>query len=175
MDGSSLLIIRGLVGVAIGILAVSWPGITIAVLVGVFGLYAILDGLTNLVLGLMRTRGQDRSWAHAVQGVIGIAAGVLTFLWPGVTALALVLFIGAWAIMTGVFEIIAAIRLRRYISGEWLLALSGVMSLAFGVLVFAFPGAGAVSIAWLLGIYAAAGGLVLIMLGLRLRSMMLVR
>jgi uncharacterized membrane protein HdeD (DUF308 family) len=175
MDGSSLLIIRGLVGVAIGILAVSWPGITIAVLVGVFGLYAILDGLTNLVLGLRRTRGQDRSWAHAVQGVIGIAAGVLTFLWPGVTALALVLFIGAWAIMTGVFEIIAAIRLRRYISGEWLLALSGVMSLAFGVLVFAFPGAGAVSIAWLLGIYAAAGGLVLIMLGLRLRSMMLVR
>jgi uncharacterized membrane protein HdeD (DUF308 family) len=175
MDGSSLLIIRGLVGVAIGILAVSWPGITIAVLVGVFGLYAILDGLTNLVLGLMRTRGQGRSWAHAVQGVIGIAAGVLAFLWPGVTALALVLFIGAWAIMTGVFEILAAIRLRRYISGEWLLALSGVMSLAFGVLVFAFPGAGAVSIAWLLGIYAAAGGLVLIMLGLRLRSMMLVR
>jgi uncharacterized membrane protein HdeD (DUF308 family) len=174
MDGSSLLIIRGLVGVAIGILAVAWPGITIAVLVGVFGLYAILDGITNLVLGLMRTRGQGRSGAQVLQGVVGVAAGVLTFLWPGVTALALVLFIGAWAIMTGAFEIIAAIRLRRYISGEWLLALSGVMSLVFGVLVFAFPGAGAVSIAWLLGVYAAAAGIVLIMLGMRLRSAVLV-
>jgi uncharacterized membrane protein HdeD (DUF308 family) len=172
MDPSSLLLIRGLVGVAIGILAVAWPGLTIAVLVSVFGLYAILDGITNLVLGLTRTHGQLRSWAHAFQGVVGILAGGLTFLWPGVTTLALVLFIGAWAIVTGTLEIIAAIRLRRFIKGEWLLALSGAMSLLFGVLVFAFPGVGAVSIAWLLGIYAAAAGLVLITLGLRLRSAM---
>ena len=172
MDPSSLLLIRGLVGVAIGILAVAWPGLTIAVLVSVFGLYAILDGITNLVLGLTRSHGQGRSWAHAFQGVVGILAGGLTFLWPGVTALALVFFIGAWAIVTGTFEIIAAIRLRRYIKGEWLLALSGAMSLLFGVLVLAFPGVGAVSIAWLLGIYAAVAGLVLITLGLRLRSAM---
>jgi uncharacterized membrane protein HdeD (DUF308 family) len=134
MDPSSLLILRGLVGVAIGILAVAWPGITIAILVGVFGLYAILDGITNLALGLTRSHGRGRSWAHALQGIVGIVAGGLTFVWPGVTAFALVVFIGAWAVVTGAFEIVAAIRLPRYIRGEWLLALSGIMSLSFGAL-----------------------------------------
>jgi uncharacterized membrane protein HdeD (DUF308 family) len=173
MDASSFLLIRGIVGVAIGILAIVWPGITIAVLVGIFGLYAILDGVTNLVLGLTRTRTHGRSWALAVQGIVGIGAGVVAFLWPGITALALVLFIGAWAIVTGIFEIVAAIRLRQFIKGEWLLALSGVMSVVFGILVIRFPGAGAVGIAWVLGIYAAAAGMVLIALGLRLRSQVL--
>lgn len=151
----------------------AWPGVTIAVLVAIFGVYAILDGITNLILGLNSTRREGRSWPHALQGLVGIGAGVLTFVWPGITALVLVLFIGAWAVMTGVFEIAAAVRLRRYIAGEWLLALSGVMSVVFGVLVFAFPRAGAIGIAWVLGIYAAAAGIVLIALGLRLRSMAL--
>jgi uncharacterized membrane protein HdeD (DUF308 family) len=167
------LLIRGFVGVLIGILAVAWPGITIAVLVAIFALYAVIDGVTNLILGLTRTRTHGRSWALSLQGVAGIVAGVLTFIWPGITALVLVLFIGAWAIVTGGFEIAAAILLRRHIRGEWLLALSGVMSVLFGALVFAFPGAGAVGIALVLGIYAAAGGIVLIALGLRLRSLAL--
>jgi uncharacterized membrane protein HdeD (DUF308 family) len=174
MDGSSFLLIRGIVGVAIGILAVLWPGITIAVLVGIFGLYAILDGITNLMLGFSRRRVQSGWWVHLLQGIFGIAAGVLALLWPGVTALVLVLFIGAWAIVTGTLEIIAAVRLRRVITGEWLLALSGCLSVLFGILVFAFPGAGAVGIAWVLGIYTAAAGLVLIALGLRLRTAPLV-
>jgi uncharacterized membrane protein HdeD (DUF308 family) len=174
MDGSSFLIIRGIVGVVIGILAVAWPGITIAVLVAIFAAYAILDGLSNLMLGLSRASAHGRSWAQSLQGLVGIAAGVLTFIWPGVTALALVLFIGAWAILTGVFEVVAAIRLRQYIRGEWLLALSGTMSVLFGMLVVAFPGAGAFGIAWILGIYAAATGIVLIALGVRLRSYALV-
>ena len=173
MDVSTFLLIRGLVGVLIGILAVTWPGMTIAVLVIIFGLYAVVDGVTNLVLGLSRSRTHGRSWALSLQGVAGIVAGVLTFIWPGVTALVLVLFIGAWAIVTGGFEIAAAVLLRRHIRGEWLLALSGVMSVLFGVLVFAFPGAGAVSMALVLGIYAAAGGIVLIALGMRLRSLAL--
>jgi uncharacterized membrane protein HdeD (DUF308 family) len=170
MNGSSFLLIRGIVGVAIGALAILWPGITLAVLVGIFGFYAILDGITNLMLGLSRREPPTGSWAQAVQGVFGVCAGVLALLWPGVTALVLVLFIGAWAIVTGVLEIIAAVRLRRVISGEWLLALSGCMSVLFGILVFAFPGAGAVSIAWILGVYTVAAGMVLIMLGLRLRT-----
>jgi uncharacterized membrane protein HdeD (DUF308 family) len=170
MNGSSFLLIRGIVGVAIGALAILWPGITLAVLVGIFGFYAILDGITNLMLGLSRREPHTGSWAQAVQGVVGVCAGVLALLWPGVTALVLVLFIGAWAIVTGVLEIIAAVRLRRVISGEWLLALSGCMSVLFGILVFAFPGAGAVSIAWILGVYTVAAGMVLIMLGLRLRT-----
>jgi uncharacterized membrane protein HdeD (DUF308 family) len=171
MDGSTFLLIRGVVGVVIGMLAITWPGLTIAALVGIFGLYAVIDGVTNLMLGFSRLRAPGPSWPHALQGVAGIVAGVLAFVWPGVTALVLVLFIGAWALVTGVLEIAAAIRLRREIKGEWLLALSGVLSVAFGVLVFAFPSAGAVGIAWVLGIYAAAAGMVLIALGLRLRSL----
>jgi len=170
MDVSTLLIVRGVVGLGIGVIAFVWPGVTIAALVVIFGCYAFIDGVTNLILGLTKTRTHGRSWAMAVQGIVGIAAGVLTFLWPGVTALALVIFIGAWAIVTGIFELVAAIRLRKIIRGEWLLALSGIMSIIFGVLVFAFPGAGAVGIAWILGAYSAAAGIILIMLGVRLRT-----
>jgi uncharacterized membrane protein HdeD (DUF308 family) len=168
MDG--LLIVRGIVGLVFGLVAFASPGITIAALVVMFGAYAFIDGVTNVVLGLSRRPGRRRSWATAIQGIVGVVAGVLAFIWPGVTALVLVVFIGAWAIVTGLFEIAAAIKLRKEISGEWLLALSGLMSLAFGLLVFAFPGAGAVAIAWVLGAYAMAGGAVLIALGIRLRS-----
>ena len=98
---------------------------------------------------------------------------MLTFFWPAVTAIALVFFIGSWAIVTGAFEVAAAFRFRKEITGEWLLALSGVLSVAFGILVFLFPCAGAVGIAWVLGAYAVAGGIILIMLGVRLRSAVL--
>jgi uncharacterized membrane protein HdeD (DUF308 family) len=169
MDGSTLLIVRGLVGLVIGIIACSFPGVTIAAVVVIFGFYALIDGVTNLVLGLPRTCTHGRSWATAVQGIVGIAAGILSLFWPAVTALVLVIFIGAWAIVTGIFELIAAVRLRTIIQGEWMLALSAVLSIAFGVLVFAFPGAGAVGISWVLGAYSAAAGIILIMLGVRLR------
>src|SRR5258708_35970525 len=105
MEASSWLIVRGVTGVLIGILAFLWPGITIAVLVGVFAAYAIIDGFTNLFLGLSHMPGQGRSWAMVAQGVLGVAAGVLTLIWPGATALVLIFFIGAWAVGTGVFEI----------------------------------------------------------------------
>jgi uncharacterized membrane protein HdeD (DUF308 family) len=154
----SLMLIRGIASIVIGILAVGWPGMTIALLIGIFGAYAIIDGITNLFIGFSPARAGGRSWAYVAQGLVGIAAGVLTFLWPGVTALALVFFIAAWAVATGVIEIVAAIRLRKVIQGEWLLALSGALSVAFGVLVFAFPAAGAVGIAFVLGIYAIAAG-----------------
>lgn len=165
MDASTFLIIRGIVSITLGVMAMAWPGITLIALVGIFAAYAVLDGIATLMLGI-----RDKSWAYIAHGVIGLAAGVLTFIWPSVTALALVFFIGAWAIVTGALEMAAAVRLRRVIKGEWLLALSGIMSLLFGVLVFAFPGAGAVGIAWVLGIYAAAAGFVLVTLGLRMRT-----
>jgi uncharacterized membrane protein HdeD (DUF308 family) len=170
MDG--LLIVRGIVGVVFGLVAFAWPGITIAAVVVIFGAYAVIDGVTNLFLGLSRRSGHGRSWATVLQGIVGIAAGVPAFIWPGITALVLAIFIGAWAIVTGLFETAAAIKLRKEITGEWLLVLSGLMSVAFGVLVFAFPGVGAVGIAWVLGAYAMAGGIVLIALGVRLRSRM---
>ena len=170
MLGSTFLIIRGVVGIVVGVLAFLWPGLTIAVLVGIFALYALIDGVTNLILGMARSSRYGRSWALIVEGLVGIAAGVLTFFWPGITALALVWFIAAWAVVTGVFEIAAAIRLRRVLTGEWLLMVSGLLSIVFGGLVFAFPAAGAVGIAWVLGAYAAATGAILIVLGIRLRS-----
>jgi uncharacterized membrane protein HdeD (DUF308 family) len=170
MDTSTFLLVRGIVGIVIGVVAFAWPGVTIAALVVIFGVYALIDGITNLILGVTRTSTHGRSWAYALQGLVGVAAGVLTFFWPVVTAFALVVFIGAWAMVTGIFEIVAAIRLRKVIEGEWMLALSGVMSLVFGCLVFAFPDAAAVGISWALGAYAAAAGVVLIVLGVRLRS-----
>jgi uncharacterized membrane protein HdeD (DUF308 family) len=173
MDPSALLIVRGVVGVVVGVVAFAWPGLTLAALVAIFGVYASIDGVTNLMLGLTRTRARGRSGAHTLQGIVGIAAGVMTFLWPGVTALVLVFFIGAWAVVTGAFEIAAAIRLRKVITGEWLLALSGILSVLFGILVFAFPAAGAVGISWVLGAYAGVAGFVLIALGIRLRSELL--
>jgi uncharacterized membrane protein HdeD (DUF308 family) len=169
MDGSSLLIIRGIVGVVIAIVAFAWPGVTIAALVVIFGAYALIDGVMNVMLGVTRSAG-GRSWMHALQGVVGIGAGLLTFIWPGVTALVLIFFIASWAIVTGVIEVAAAIKLRKEITGEWLLALSGLLSIAFGALVFAFPFAGAVGISWVLGTYAMVGGVLLIALGVKLRS-----
>jgi uncharacterized membrane protein HdeD (DUF308 family) len=172
MEGaSSLLLIRGILGVVIGFIAFAWPGVTIAVLVGIFAVYAILDGITNLFLGLRKSPERGRSAAQVLQGIVGIAAGVLTALWPGITALALIWFIGAWAVVTGALEIGAAIRLRKVISGEWMLVFSGVLSIVFGILVFAFPAAGAVGISWILGAYTAAAGFILIALAVRLRTM----
>jgi uncharacterized membrane protein HdeD (DUF308 family) len=170
MDGPTLLLIRGIVGLVIGVLAFAWPGVTIAVLVGIFGVFAIVDGITNLMVGVSRRRPISHPWAHILQGIVGICAGVLTFLWPGLTALVLITLIGAWAIVTGVLEIVAAIRLRREITGEWLLALSGILSILFGLIVFAFPGLGAIGIAWTLAAYAVAAGITLIALGIRLRA-----
>jgi uncharacterized membrane protein HdeD (DUF308 family) len=173
MEGSpSLLLIRGILGVAVGLIAFAWPGITLAVLVGIFAAYVILDGITNIFVGMRQSPARGRSWAQVVQGLVGIAAGVLTLLWPGITALALVWFIGAWAIVTGALEIAAAIRLRRVISGEWMLGFSGLLSIVFGMLVLAFPAAGAVGISWILGAYAAAAGVILIALAIRLRTQM---
>jgi len=172
MDGSSLLIVRGIVSVVIGIVAFVFPGVTIAALVVIFGIYAVIDGVTNLMIGLTRRAGHGSPWLHALQGVAGIGAGVLTFVWPGVTALALIFFMGAWAIVTGALELVAAIKLRKEIHGEWLLALSGLLSIAFGLLLLLFPFAGAVGISWVLATYAMVGGFVLIALGVRLRSVL---
>jgi uncharacterized membrane protein HdeD (DUF308 family) len=170
MDASNFLILRGAVGLAIGVIAMAWPGITLLALAGIFALYAFLDGVTNLMLGISRARRHERSWSRVIQGLVGVAAGIVTFLWPSATVLALVMFIAAWAIVTGALELVAAIRLRKVIEGEWLLVFSGVMSIVFGSVIFALPGPGAVAIALILGMYAAASGIVLITLGIRMRT-----
>lgn len=162
-------IIRGLVAVAFGVLAFLAPALGIAVLVALFGAWALVDGVTGLVGGI-QSRGRDRSWWLSIlEGIVGIVAGVFAFLFPVQAAGALILIIAAWAIITGVFEIVAAIRMREQIKGEFWLGLAGVASILYGVVIFLFPAAGALSIVWLIGSFAIAFGVFLLILGWRLR------
>jgi uncharacterized membrane protein HdeD (DUF308 family) len=164
------LVIRGVVGILMGILTFLWPGITIAAIVIVFGAYALIDGVVNLA-GVFKAREKDEPWwALLIEGLVGIIAGLTALFWPAITALALVFVIAAWALVTGIFEIVAAVRLRRYIEGEWILALSGVASVLFGLLLATFPIAGAVALAFWFGAYSIVFGGLLISLGIRLRN-----
>jgi uncharacterized membrane protein HdeD (DUF308 family) len=164
------LVIRGLLAIAFGVLTFIWPGITLAVLVLLFGAYALIDGVMNLAGLFTGSRPEERWWALLLEGIAGIAAGLITFFVPGITALALVFVIAAWAFVTGIFELVAAVRLRKQISGEWLLVLSGIASLILGVLFAAVPIAGALAVAFTVGVYAIIFGVLMLSLGLRLRS-----
>jgi uncharacterized membrane protein HdeD (DUF308 family) len=162
--------LRGLAGILFGIITFFAPGISLAALVLLFGVYALVDGVLAIV-SAVRRRGADRWWLLLLEGLVGIAAGVLTFLWPGLTALALLYVIAAWALVTGAFEIAAAIRLRKAITGEWLLALSGIFSIALGILLVLFPGPGALAVTIWIGAYAFVFGALLFVLGLRLKGL----
>lgn len=164
------LVIRGVAGILLGVITIVAPAITFQALVLLFGAYALIDGVTGFAGAWRAARARDRWGALLLQGIAGIITAAVTILWPGITALALMLLIAAWAIVTGVLQIIAAIRLRRHISGEWLLALGGILSVAFGVLVTIAPLAGALVIAIWVGAYALVFGVLLIGLGFKLRS-----
>jgi uncharacterized membrane protein HdeD (DUF308 family) len=166
-----VLAIRGVAAILFGIAAFVWPGITLTVLVLLFGAYALVDGIFAVVAGISVRKEQERWWLMVLEGVVGIIIGVLTFLYPSITALVLLYFIAAWAIVTGAFEIAAAIRLRREIEGEWLLALAGIASLIFGVLLVIQPGAGALALIWLIGAYAIVFGILMLVLAFRLRGL----
>ena len=133
MAGSSSLIIRGIIGVIFGIVAFVWPGLTLAALVLLFGAYALLDGIADIAYGISGARSGGHSWALLLAGIVGIGAAIVTFLWPAITLLVLVMVIGIWAVIRGVLQLVAAVRLRNIISGEWLLVLSGVLSIALGI------------------------------------------
>ena len=164
--------LRGAAALLFGLLALIWPGVTVLVLVALFGAYALVDGAFALGIAIFGRRdgGGSRGWL-IVEGIAGILAGILTFAWPGVTALVLLWLIAAWALVTGVLEIVAAVRLRREIQGEWVLALSGVLSVLFGILLIVWPGAGALAVVFLIAIYAIVFGVVLLALALRLRRL----
>ncbi len=162
------LVVRGLAAIAFGVLVIAAPGIGLLALVYLWGAYALADGVFNIVLAVRGAR-TVRGWGWFLfEGICSIAAGVVTVVWPGITALGLLVVIALWAIVTGVAEIVTATRLRRILRGEWLLALSGVLSIAFGVLLLARPGAGALAVAWLIGAYAILFGALLVGVGMRL-------
>jgi uncharacterized membrane protein HdeD (DUF308 family) len=164
------LVIRGLVALILGMVAFVWPGITLTALVILFGAYALIDGVTSFVGAWKASRAHERWGVLVLEGIAGIVASAVAILSPGITAFALIVVIAAWALATGAFEIAAAIRLRKVVAGEWLLALSGVASIIFGFLLIAFPLASALAIAYLVGIYALIFGVLLVALGFRLRS-----
>jgi uncharacterized membrane protein HdeD (DUF308 family) len=162
--------LRGVAAIIFGLLTFVLPGITLAAMVLLFGAYALLDGLFAIIAS---ARGQEEKgpwWALVIEGLLSIAAGIVTFMWPGLTMLVLLYVIGAWAIITGVLEIVAALRLRRHIRGEFWLGLSGVLSVAFGVLLYLAPAAGALALVWWTGAYALVFGAFLLGLAWRLRN-----
>jgi uncharacterized membrane protein HdeD (DUF308 family) len=160
-----VLALRGVAAILFAILAFLWPGLTLAILVVIFGAFALIDGIAALATGV-----RARLWPLALFGVLGVIVGLYALFIPGLTALALVIVIGAWAIVRGVFELIAAVRLRREITNEWFLALSGVVSLLFGVALMLFPGAGALSLVWLIAVSALLIGVLYLALAFRMRS-----
>jgi uncharacterized membrane protein HdeD (DUF308 family) len=165
-----LILLRGIAAVAFGILALIWPGTTLLTLVVLFGAYAMVDGLLALGAAFGRGRSSGSSWWLAIAGALGVVAGAATVLWPGVTAIVLLVFIGVWTLTRGIMEIAGAIQMRQETEDAWLLALDGVISVIFGLSVLAFPGAGALALIWIIAAYAIVSGAVLIMLSLRVRQ-----
>lgn len=165
-----IFLLRGLCAVVFGVMAFAWPGMTLAILVVVYGIYAIADGITALGVGIVGGLDGARWWQMILVGILSIAAGIVAFVWPAITAIALLAIIATWAIIRGVVQIFAAIRLRAVIENEWLLILSGACSLIFGALMIARPQSGALAVIWVIGMYAVIIGVVEIALSLRLRS-----
>jgi uncharacterized membrane protein HdeD (DUF308 family) len=163
-----LVVLRGTMALLFGLFALIWPGVTALALALLFGIYALADGI-GLLMDAFRTPSNRA--ARILGGILGVAAGIIAIVWPGITAAALAILVGAWALVTGIAEIAAAIRLRKEIEGELFLGLAGLISVVLGVLVLLWPLAGAAAIASLIGIFALVYGVVLIVLGVRLRRL----
>jgi uncharacterized membrane protein HdeD (DUF308 family) len=163
------LVVRGVAGILFGAFALLMPATAFAVLVLAFGVYAFVDGVFSIVAALRDARGDRGWWTLLLSGVAGVLAGLAAFVAPALTALVLLYVIAGWAVVTGALEIAAAVRLRREIRGEALLALNGALSIAFGVFVMLAPLAGALAVVLLVGAYAVVSGIVLVALGVRLR------
>ena len=165
-----LLALRGLIAVVFGILAFMWPGATLLSLVWLFGAFALVNGILSLMLAAKAPKGYPKVGSLILGGLLGILAGLLTFVMPGITALGLLILIAAWAIVTGVMELVAAFRLRKVISNEWLLVLAGIASVAFGLILLLQPAAGALALIWLIGAWALVFGILLMILAFRMRN-----
>ena len=164
-------VLRGVVAIIFGIMAFAYPGLTLAVLVILFGAWVLVDGIFRII-GAIGHRSSDPDWGwQLVIGILGIIIGFLTFHAPAITALALVIYIAAWALMIGVSEIVIAIKLRQEIKGEWFLILMGVVSILFAIMLLWNPLPGALALVWLIASYAIVFGVLGIIFGFRLRSL----
>ena len=161
--------LRGAAALIFGLLAIALPGLTAAALILMFAAFAVADGAFAIVAAVRAARQGERWGAMALLGIASLVAGAIAFFAPMIAALSLVLLFAAWAIVTGALEIAAAIRLRKEIEGEWLLGLTGALSIVLGIAVVAFPGAGLLGLVWWIGAYALIAGVLLLALAFRLR------
>jgi len=165
-----LMLLRGLAAIGFGILVITKPQISLQVLVYLFGVYVLVEGILGVALAI-QGRNEIDSWGVLLLwGLLGVAVGILAFSRPDLTALALLFYIALWAIATGVLEIAAAIRLREVLQNEWLLILAGIVSVAFGVWLVARPEAGALAVLWAIGIYAIVFGVLVVLFAFKIRS-----
>jgi uncharacterized membrane protein HdeD (DUF308 family) len=164
-----VMLLRGLLAIAFGVMAIVWPGLTLFWMIWLFGVYAIVDGVLEIWSGIRNRYRHDRWWTEILIGLAGIVAGFLVLVLPGVTAIVLIYFIAAWMIFSGVMGIIYAIRVRNEISNEWFIIISGVLSVIVGLYFLAFPRDGALSLVWLIGIYAILFGIMLVAFAMRAR------
>jgi uncharacterized membrane protein HdeD (DUF308 family) len=169
-DSWGVLLFRGVLGILFGLTALLMPGITLAALIFYFGAYALLSGIATLVVA-SGLKGEPGFGTLLFEAIVGIAAGLLTFFYPGLTAIALLAVIATWAILSGGVAIATAIRLRKELTGEWILVTTGILSIMFGLLLVVNAAAGLLSLVWLIGIYAMSSGIVMIPLALRLRQL----
>lgn len=165
-----MMLLRGVISIAFGVLIFTQPGISLKALTLLFGAFALADGITSIISALGGMKQNENWWILLLVGLCGIGIGVLTFVSPAMTAVVLLFYIAAWAIASGLLEIVAAIRLRKEIEGEWWLALGGLLSVAFGIFLMARPGAGVLALLWMIGAFAIAFGVVLIGFSFRARS-----
>lgn len=167
-----VFLVRGIAAIAFGVMAFVWPAVTLGVMVIMFGAYVLVDG-ASLLIALVRGDALARrhAWAVGIIGVLGILAGIATFAWPGLTALSLLYLVAFWAITMGIFQMVAAIALRKEIDGEFWMGLGGLVSVGFGLVLVAFPGAGLLSLVWLVGAWAVVFGASSIGLAFRLHGL----
>jgi uncharacterized membrane protein HdeD (DUF308 family) len=164
------LAIRGLLGILLGVIAFAYPAAAVGAFVFLFGVYAIVDGVFAIIAGVRAAEHHERWWPFLLEGIVDIVAGIIAFVAPAAAAFALILVIAVWALITGVLNLVAAVRLRRVIAGEWLLILNGVVSIAFGVILLVRPDAGLLVAVWWIGAYAIVFGIVLLALSFKLRA-----
>lgn len=162
--------LRGVIAILFGVLTLFYPQITLVTLVLWFAVFALVDGVFKVVAAIANRQGEPHWVGMLIGGLLGIAAGIITFVMPGITAITLLYLIAFWAILVGVAEIMTAIRLRKVITGEWMLIVTGLLALAFGVFLIARPGAGALAVVLWIGWYAILSGILLLALAFRLRS-----
>ncbi len=165
-----VFLLKGAAAIAFGVLAFIWPGMTLVTLVFLYGIFALTDGVLALV-GAVRGSEYASRWWLAIVGLLGVAAGAIALLWPGISGMALLLCIALWAIATGIMQIVGAISMRHQIDDEWLLIASGALSVIFGGLLLTRPGAGAVAVAYVIAAYAVMYGVLMVMLALRLHKL----